>query len=584
MKQLLVVNEPECVEPAKTLVGEVCEVVAYSPRLKTKDRKIVYWPTAPGTNATMRAKKMAKDAEEVKVLVTQGQPEGWNAMTAVADGWDIKQFLEWAKPRSVVVMNEIHIHTAEDEIPAPTKSQIEKLEENGLAQTGGKPIADISNINLFLERDKCGDHIWYDTFHHKIFHDMDEIPTPWSDHDTLKLTAKLQAEYGFRRIGDETVFKGVQLYAMNNPRSEPRDWIRKIKWDGVSRISNFLHECLGAESTAYMSAASHNFWVGLIARIFEPGCQNDSMMVLEGSQGARKTSALRMIGGPWYAEIRGDMTSTKFLLSLHGRVLLEISELDAFNKTEVTTIKQVISCPVDSFVPPYGRVVQKFPRTCVFVGTTNKDYYLRDETGGRRFWPVKCGDINLEKIKTLRPQLFAEAFELFMRKEPWWIMPDSETKEVQEDRRHRSAWEEKLEESLLITNFITLKDVMLSLGFDESRIEHRHEEKVISILRKIGFERRSKWIDGSLKRGWARKDDFTPENQQVSLLLSQSHPSPAPAPEMTVVQAESVPSEPLSQQPEIDPPSLDQSDQTSQDINQNGAEEPSSTEDPPDTF
>ena len=126
------------------------------------------------------------------------------------------------------------------------------------------------------------------------------------------------------------------------------------------------------------------------AREFSTGCQVDNMVVLEGVQGIGKSRALRALGGKWYSSASESVMYKDFYLILTGSLIMEIAELDSFKKAEVTRIKQVISSPHDYYRVPYGRDAQVYPRMCVFVGTTNEREYLKDTTGARRFWPIKC--------------------------------------------------------------------------------------------------------------------------------------------------------------------------------------------------
>ena len=113
----------------------------------------------------------------------------------------------------------------------------------------------------------------------------------------------------------------------------------------------------------------------------------DNMIVLEGEQGSLKSTALGALGGPWYAEVNESVQSKDFHLSLQGKMIIEIAELDSFSKAETTRIKQVITCQTDRYRKPYGHYTEDHPRTCVFAGSTNEDQYLRDHTGGWRFVP-----------------------------------------------------------------------------------------------------------------------------------------------------------------------------------------------------
>uniref|UniRef100_UPI001F5B17C6 virulence-associated E family protein n=1 Tax=Magnetospirillum sp. 15-1 TaxID=1979370 RepID=UPI001F5B17C6 len=119
-------------------------------------------------------------------------------------------------------------------------------------------------------------------------------------------------------------------------------------------------------------------------------------------------------------------------------------ELDAIGRAEVSRIKSFLSRSVDRYRPPYERYVIDVPRQCVFAGTVNPDTYLRDETGNRRFWPVRCGRIDIAALRRDRDQLWAEAMVWYANGVKWWI-EDEETRHMaetaQEERYQGDAWD-----------------------------------------------------------------------------------------------------------------------------------------------
>ena len=285
------------------------------------------------------------------------------------------------------------------------------------------------------------------------------------------------------------VGKGLAAYAYRHIRNEPKDWMNDLTWDGVSRVQSFFHTCMGAKKDEYNMAISKNWWISMVARVFSPGCKVDNMVIFEGGQGLGKSTALDAIGGKWYVEANENINSKDFYQLLHGKLVIEFSELDAFNKSDTNTIKKVVSCRTDRFRAPYGRAPADWPRQCVFIGTTNETNYLTDSTGARRFWPISVNNIKINKIKRDREQLFAEAVHRYKNGETWYEVPDSAAVE-QERRRDMDEWEPLISAWLhqkLTTNVMSVAREALGIGAD--RMERRHQLRIAKALRAVGWKK-----------------------------------------------------------------------------------------------
>lgn len=305
-------------------------------------------------------------------------------------------------------------------------------------------------------------------------------------------------------MNPNTVFDAVVVVAHANKKNEVKEWVNRLNWDGIQRIETSFINHFGSEDTNYTRAVSKNFWISMSARAMSPGCKVDNMVIFEGEQGQFKSTALSIIGGRWYSEVNEHVGSKDFYLCLQGKLLLEISELDSFKKAESTTIKKVLTCRSDRFRPPYGKNSIDYPRQCVFVGTTNDDAYLKDTTGGRRFWPIKTGNINLSDLNRDRDQLFAEALALFRQGVSWWQVPKEQASLEQENRRQEDPWEAILKEKLQTVADITITEILtreLAVSYDN--LSHSYVMRISKILPLLGFEKYQR-SDKARTKAWRR--------------------------------------------------------------------------------
>ncbi len=412
-------------------------------------------------------------------------------------------------PGSVANVVQVNIDVIEKDILPGSISLLHT--ELGISVTdSGQPIPNIANVLRVLEGCQCfKDRIWYDEFHQKIFTNLRTgSAREWSDAETISLTIFMQNNIGFLRIGKEAVFDAVLAYGRLHTRNEPKDWMESLIWDKTPRIERFFNDCLGADENDYTKAASKNFLIAVVARIYSPGSKVDTMPVFEGVQGSLKSTALEnLVGKNLYCDAHESVTSKDFFQILPGKLIVEIAELDAFSRAEVTRIKQVITCKVDRYRASYGRLAEDHPRMSVFVGTTNEESYLKDNTGARRFWPVKIGKINIPRIQSDREQLFAEAVHLYKSGASWWEMPETAAAE-QESRRQADDWEEVIAKYLVgRLETSTMEVAKDCLYFNPKEIGRAEQMRVARCLKVLGWTKHDAWRDGKVLKKWFPKDD-----------------------------------------------------------------------------
>lgn len=265
-----------------------------------------------------------------------------------------------------------------------------------------------------------------------------------------------------------------------------------LKWDGVARLETWLSRYLGAEETPYVAGIGPMFFRALVARIFTPGCKSDHMMILEGPQGARKSTACAIIGGEWFSDNLHDVTSKDAMQHLRGKWLLEVSEMSAMSKAENSALKAFITRTTERYRPPHGRREVIEPRQCTFIGTTNKEVYLRDETGGRRFWPVKVGVIDTDALARDRDQLFAEAVKQYQGGAKWWPDGEFERRHIvaeQEARFEADPWQDDIEKFVQGRNRVSVSEVAkLALGFSADKIGTTEQRRIAAVLASSGWK------------------------------------------------------------------------------------------------
>lgn len=282
------------------------------------------------------------------------------------------------------------------------------------------------------------------------FENVPAVPFAWADEHDILTAAWLQHQ-GIG-VGKEVAGQAVQAVAREHPFHPIRDYVDALVWDGVSRIDDWLTLYLGAEPSEYVRAVGARFLIGGVARVYRPGAKNDTCLILEGDQGALKSTALRTLAGDeFFSDDISELGSKDSVMQTRGMWIIELSELDAMAKGEVSRIKAFMSRQVDRIRPPYGRRVIEAPRECIFAGTVNKDTYLKDETGGRRFWPVKCGRINIADLARDRDQLWAEARDRFRAGDQWWLNTKGLMDSAAEEARARyegDPWDDLIGEWL----------------------------------------------------------------------------------------------------------------------------------------
>jgi len=406
-----------------------------------------------------------------------------------------------------------------DDIPRMVDSALEKFPDAAvrarLRREGKAIIADEENMRLVFEHDPVMQGlVRYDEFamqrvltrpvpgdERVVASDDAVYPRHWRDEDTVAMQQYVQRSY-VSKIGRDKVDGALAAWVRSRWAFHPvREYLRKLGWDGRPRLGDWLASYMGAQGAPpeYLSAVGSKWIISAVARILDPGCQADYMLVIEGAQGRRKSTALRVLAGADYFSdsMPHDLESKDAADHLRGKWIVELNELEQFRKSEIETVKAFITRRVERFRPAYGRNEIAYPRQCVFAGTTNSDHYLVDDTGNRRFWPVTCDRIEIRRLKRDRDQLWAEAVVRYEKGERWYLDEEVEglAAKQTEKRKVRDPWHDEIvtllsRGELRNKNELRPGHVLTALGVPTEKFTAQQAVRVGRILRVLGWPKK----------------------------------------------------------------------------------------------
>lgn len=370
-------------------------------------------------------------------------------------------------------------------------------------QQNGALSGDSSNIALILENDP----LWrgvvaFNEFAARIEKIKQPPYTPssigeWSDIDESKTEIWLIREYGLAPKAG-ALNRAVGVIANENGYHPVRDYLNGLQWDGEVRLSRWMSTYLGVQLTDYSMLVATKWMVGAVARIFDPGCKNDNVLILEGLQGIGKSQLLKTlaVNSDWFSDTSFKLGDREAFLSIRGKWIIEMGELDSFNKAENTAAKLFFSASEDHYRNPYDRYPRTVKRQCVIAGTTNEDAYLRDPTGNRRYWPNKCAGVDLDGLKQVLDQLWAEAVDEYRAGTAHYVLPDERElfTEQQVVRVEQDVWEEEVEAFFDKNNAVlefSLGEIMRdALQLRLEQIKRPEQMRVSGILKRLGWQRK----------------------------------------------------------------------------------------------
>lgn len=344
-------------------------------------------------------------------------------------------------------------------------------------------------------RPVCG-RFYYDEFRSVVLLESDApwgslAGAAWTEEDDVHFSEFVQgAGIG---ITPDILRPALDTVAREHPRHDLRDWLSSLQWDGRMRIHEWLTYFLGVDKNAYTEAVGRAWLISAVARVMRPGCKADHMLILDGPQGAGKSTAVRTLAGvQYFTDEIAEFGSKDASMSVAGAWIVEVSELAAFGTAAMERVKAFVTRQVDRFRPPYGKRIITQPRQCVFVGTSNNTEF-RDPTGNRRFWPVTVSAIDIDALRREREQIWAEAVAAYHRGEQWWLTDPcviSAAVNVQRDRMQGDPWDDVIAEWLLGKVDVSIPEILEgAIKLSTEKWSRREEMRVSDHLKARGWVR-----------------------------------------------------------------------------------------------
>jgi len=437
-----------------------------------KARDVIIWPDAdePGGKAAAQlAEILTNIAAKVRIITPADQPAGWDVADAIATPWDAKQITTWAGQhiRTVFPVPEVVPAEPQPELAPPSPytpigapmatqpvthievvgsdSALVNWKTLGLdTNEGGVPFPTMANASLILRAHPAlKGRIWLDTFTQRIYHSLGSAPKQWRESDDRALTVRIQQSLQLPKFDLRLIQNAVLHAAECAAKNSLTEYLDSLQWDGVDRLSYWLSDCLGVERNDYTTSVSRNWPISMVARAYVPGCKADTMPVLEGTQGLRKSTFLEVLGSPWYGSIPTAFGDKDFLQAIQGRWLVEIPDMTGFSRREHSHVLATIAIREDIYRPSYGRYTAEYPRVAIFAATSETDDYLQDIRGRRRYWPLRCTAIDIDTLRAQRDQIFAQAVVEYKTGANWYEVPLRADRE-QRERAEADLWEDRV--------------------------------------------------------------------------------------------------------------------------------------------
>jgi predicted P-loop ATPase len=328
---------------------------------------------------------------------------------------------------------------------------------------------------------------------------------------------ELDIERVYLRLADElsldipkqTASDVVAVIAQKYAYSPVRDYLNSLADIEPINLDSLAERYFGTNDPLHATLLKRTL-IAAVARVFKPGCKVDTLLILQGDQGDLKSTFWEKLASePWFTDNLSEANEKDEKLKLRRYWILEFSEFEtAYKRKEVEQLKAFLSSRIDSLRKPYGKAIEDFPRTSVFVGSTNRQEFLHDPTGERRYWVIPVSQqIPIKVVEQERDRIWAAAVLAYRAGEQWWLTPaeDKLLAEANQGWQSSDSWEEDILKYLELRETCTITDILEKpLGLDIGQHGKGEQMRVSDILRRNGWVRVNKRIEGKQQRYWER--------------------------------------------------------------------------------
>lgn len=396
---------------------------------------------------------------------------------------------------------------------------IDKMDVMG--EKDPRPVGALANVEIAFRYDpRLSSFVWLDEWTNTIMVHERGSDRPLTDEDVGRVALYLGRAYRLH-VRPHVVAPVINVAAKRRGRNPLVEYLDGLVWDGVPRIDTWLERVFGCvespEHPHIYRDIGRRWLIQAVARALDPGCKADTVLVLKGEQGIRKSTVLKMLAGgpPYFADTPLRIGNTKSYLAM-GRVwIYELAEGESLRKSDANEAKAFLSSPDDTFVPPYGRFAITVKRHVVFATTINDEAFLSDDTGSRRYWPVECVRVDLAWVREHRDQLWAEAVVRYRRaaaaeaagtgasvEDRWWFTREEDValEAHNEQYKHDDPWIDMIakwaKENMGLTRATTATVGTDALKMHAKDLTRSVEMRIGGVLSRLGWKRRKTKVDG----------------------------------------------------------------------------------------